>query len=135
MKYIYLPTGKQTDELPRTLDINGQFFASSTSLPLELCAKVGWREMPEAPKPAEGTQIVSVTWVQDAIDPLKVAPIVESKTDAAIAQEKADAEKAQADAQAANDAKIKAGRDEIIEAFPDKLQQAVMLRSYDRWPW
>ena len=104
--------------------------------PLKLCAELGWREMPKPPIAPEGTQIIDVAYVQDIADPLKVVAVAVTKTDADIAQEKADADKAAADAQAAYEAEIQKGRDEIKAAFPDEKQQNIILALYDRrFPW
>jgi hypothetical protein len=93
-------------------------------------APFGWRIVPAEPPTASSAEyaVVSSILVQSETDPLKVEYQVTEKLLSVIDQEKADAEKAQADAQAAADAAHEAQLEEIRTGFPDEKMQKVILR-------
>lgn len=119
-----------TNTLPHSIKVNGNVILDPS---LKEAAVIGWREVPEV-KAEAGTKIVAVEFVQDAKDPLKVKPVITTKTDAAIAEDKALAEQASIDAQAQYAADRQKKRDEITGAFEDKAQAEAIGKLFDlRW--
>lgn len=115
--YYNLLTGQHADTLPTSMVYGEKVYSGLKSLPLELCAKVGWREVRNPPVASAGSQIVSVTYRQDDLNPLRVVAVVVEKTDEEIQRE-------QDAAQAAADSEIKADRDALTEPFKANEKQA-----------
>ena len=126
--YYKLDTKQKAEKLPAYITIqDGVNTRVKYTQDIKEHAPDGWREMPAEPVAAAGTQIISVTWVQDDKDPLKVKPVVESKTDAQIALDKQNAEKASSYAEIARITARQKWIDEIAAPFKDA--QAVAIRA------
>lgn len=125
--YYNLNTGEYAKSLPGKIEVGGKVIASPS---IKEASLIGWREVPEV-KAEAGSQIVSVEYVQDTKDPLKVTAIVETKTDEVAAAETAAMEAAIAEANAAAAADRQKARDEITGAFADKAQAEAVGRIFD----
>lgn len=121
-----------TNTLPHSIKVNGNVILDPS---LKEAAVIGWREVPEI-KAEAGTKIVSVELVQDTKDPLKVKPVITSKTEAQVADEKAQTEQASIDAQAQYAADRQAKRDELV-ALAEKNPSEAIGKLFDmlRGPW
>lgn len=111
---------------------DGKVYVGLEPLPLDIVAEKGWRELPKTkPTASVGSVIQSIEYKQDSKDPMKVEAVVTEKLESDIAQEKADAEKAEMEAKTERDAKRQAQRDEITRAFPDEKQFDAIGKLFD----
>ncbi len=120
--YYNVISGEKSEKLPRNIEVGGMVYANPS---LKECSVIGWRELPPIPKAEAGPTITGISYVQSTKDPLKVEAVVTSKTDAAIAEEKAIAEQVQADAQAQYAADRQAKRDELVALAEKNPAEAI----------
>ena len=133
--YINIITGQKSETLPPYIKMADGTVKYTTDLKAYL--ELGWRELPKTePVASAGSVVVAVEYVQDKVDPLKVEAVVTEKLESVIAQEKADEEKARADAAAEREALRLAERESITKAFPDEKQAEAIGKLFDRrFPW
>lgn len=126
-EFYNIVTKEHVKELPRSIKVNGNVIIDPSR---KEAAEIGWREVEEV-KAEAGTKIAVIGFEQDTKNPMKVIPVVTTKTDAQVADEQAAAEQAQADAQAQYAADRAKLRDEITSAFPDKAQAEAVGKLFD----